>query len=413
MILKVEISELLRLIKPLYLQFVEDQGLLKSSRGFDGELLPLDQSLRAERELCNNLGGCFVAGDLRSNEQQSLAAFHSLFLREHNRVARILKSINIHWNGEKVYQEARSIMGAVMQKITYDDFLPTILGPNALPQYRGYRSSINPGISNAFATGAFRFGHSLIRPAFDILDTGFNPTGKAINLRFMFFNNTFIQRNGINPLLLGLIGNFTEKVDRTLSSGITRHLFERENSPGSNLAALNIQRSRDHGIPGYNQFRIMCGLGNAKTFADTKNEIKDPENRKILKQLYNDNPDLVELWVAGLAETPVKGASVGPTFKCIIKEQFLRTRDGDRFYYERKGVWRPDKLAEIKRASLSRIYCDNLNVISIQPNAFKAPTNIKPRVSCERIPGINLCKWKGIEPFIFVWPCINTKKEAA
>ena len=355
----------------------------------------MDESLRAEEELCINLGGCFLAGDSRSNEQQSLAAFHSLFLREHNRIAKILKDINIHWNGEKVYQETRRIMGAVMQKITYLDFLPTILGPNPLPKYRGYKRFINPGISNAFATSAFRFGHSLIRPAFDILDTGFNPTGEPIDLRFMFFNNTFIQRNGINPILLGLVGNFSEKVDRTLSPGITRHLFERQNSPGSNLAALNIQRSRDHGIPGYNQFRIKCGLGNAKTFADTKNEIKDPKNIKILKELYGDNPNLVELWVAGLAETPVNGASVGPTFKCVIEDQFLRTRAGDRFYFERKGVWRPDKLAEIKRASLSRIYCDNLKVVSIQPNAFKAPTKKKPRVSCARIPGIDLCKWKG------------------
>ena len=287
-------------------------------------------------------------------------------------------------------------MGAVMQKITYKDFLPIVVGPN-IPPYQGYRPFVNPGVSNAFATAAFRFGHSLIRPKFDLLNTGFNPLPNfdPIELRFMFFNNTIIQRTGINPILLGLIGNFTERVDRILSSGVTRNLFERENSPGSNLAALNIHRSRDHGLPGYNEFRKLCSLGNADTFADTANEIKDPQNIQILKQLYDDNPALAELWVAGLAENPSNGAIVGPTFRCIILNQFLRTRDGDRFFYERKGVLPVYQLNEIKKTSLSRIYCDNLNVVSIQPDAFKAPTNKIPRIGCERIPGINLCQWKG------------------
>ena len=354
----------------------------------------MDPSLESEEQLCINEGGCFIAGDSRSNEQMSLAAFHSLFLREHNRIARDLKRINNHWTGEIVYQETRRIMAAVMQKITYVDFLPTILGPNALPEYKGYKPCVNLGISNVFATAAFRFGHSLIRPSFDILNKNFDPIGDPIELRFMFFNNTFIQRNGIQPLLLGLIGNFSEKVDRTLSAGVTQHLFERENSPGSNLAALNIQRHRDHGLPGYNDFRVFCGLENATTFADTRKEIS-LTNIKILKELYGDNPNLVEVWVAGLAETPVKRASVGPTFHCIIKDQFQRTRDGDQFYYERGGVWPPDQLKQLKKASLSRMYCDNLNITSIQRNAFRAPTDRRPRINCDRIPSMDLCFWKG------------------
>lgn len=376
-------------------QFAKDDGLLKSSIGPDGELLPLDPSLESEEQLCNNLGGCFIAGDSRSNEQQSLAAFHSLFLREHNRIARILKQINDHWDGERVYQETRRIMGAVMQKITYEDFLPAVLGPDALPKYRGYKPNVNLGISNVFATAAFRFGHSLIRPSFDILNENFDPIGDPIDLRFMFFNNTFIQRNGIRPILLGLIGNFSEKVDRTLSSGLTQHLFERENSPGSNLAALNIQRHRDHGIPGYNDFRIFCGLQKAETFDDTANEITDPLNRQILENLYG-NPDHVELWVAGLAETPFQEGIVGRSFHCIIKDQFQRTRDGDRFYYERRGVFTPSRLAQIRKASLSRMYCDNLgDVVSIQLNAFKAARGVGDRVTCDRIPNVDLCQWKG------------------
>lgn len=356
----------------------------------------MDTRDTTEEELCEDFGGCFIAGDARSNEQQALAAFHSLFLREHNRIARTLKVINGHWSGERVYQEARKIMGAVFQKITYYDFLPLILGPKPLPTYKGYKGKVDPGVSNSFATAAFRFGHSTIRAQFELLNKNFDSVAPAINLRFMFFNNTVIQRIGIEPILYGLVGNLSEIVDRTLSPGIVRHLFERENSPGQNLAALNIHRSRDHGLPGYNEYRKFCKLGGAKTFEDTKNEIKDPVNRNILKRLYNDDPNLAELWVASLAETPLPGASVGPTFKCIIADQFRRSRDGDRFFYKRRGIFRKDKLKEINKSSLSRIYCDNLKtIVSIQKNAFLAPTESKPRISCERIPGIDLCVWKG------------------
>ena len=375
--------------------FTDDEGLLRSSEGLSGEILPIDTSEDVTEQLCADVGECFIAGDARSNEQKSLLSFHSLFLREHNRIARKLKIINNHWDGERVYQETRKIVGAVFQKITFYDYLPVILGPEPLPEYEEYINTVNPGISNAFATAAYRFGHSTIRPEFELLDNNFEPIAPAINLRFMFFNNTFVQETGIQPFLLGLIANFSEDVDRTLSSGIIDHLFERPDSPGQNLAALNIQRSRDHGLPGYNEFRKFCGLSDAPTFKDTKNEIKDTENRIILKRLYNDNPNLAELWVAGLAETPVPGGSVGPTFKCVIADQFRRARDGDRFFFERNTVFSKIKLSEIKKSSLSRIYCDNLEIISIQRNAFKAPTSLEPRIECKGIPGIDLCEWKG------------------
>ena len=377
--------------------FIGDEGLLRSLKGFDGELLPLDitdETIPAL--LCQDLGGCFKAGDARVNEQQSLASFHSLFLREHNRIARRLKIINNQWDGERVYQETRRILGAVFQKITFYDYLPLVLGPTPLPKYMGYDKNVNPGISNAFATSAYRYGHSQIRPEFELLNKNFDPIAPAINLRFMFFNNTVVQKGGIEPILFGLISNLSEKVDRTLSSGITKHLFERDGSPGQNLAALNIQRSRDHGIPGYNYFRKFCGLSDAKTFEDTKCEIKDPQNREILSRVYNNNPNLAELWVAGLAEKPVPGGSVGPTFKCVIADQFRRVRDGDRFYYRGKDVFPVNQLHEIEKASLSRIYCDNLkSIVSIQKDAFKTPTDIEPRKECSGIPEMDLCAWKG------------------
>ena len=339
--------------------------------------------------------GCFEAGDVRANEQQGLTSFHTLFLREHNRIARKLKELNSHWDGETVFQETRKIVGAILQKIVYEDYLPIILGPNALPAYTQHNASVNPSISNAFAAAAYRFGHSTIRSEFDLLGSNFEPKAPAMKLRSMFFNNTVTKALGVEPMLLGLVGNVSQKVDTILSKEITEHLFERGNQHGENLAALNLQRSRDHGLPGYNHFRIYCGLSNATNFEDTSEEITDANNRDILRNLYNDDPNLVELWMAGLAEVPFPEATVGPTLRCVIREQFLRSRDGDRFFYENPGVFSASQVREIKKTSLSRIYCDNVHqIVSIQRDAFRSAVN-EVRPSCDQILRMSLCEWKG------------------
>ena len=370
--------------------------MLKTCQSENGDLLPRDNNTHmAPNNFCENFGGCFLAGDVRSNEQMVLASMHTLFLREHNRIATALGEINRHWNGEIIYQETRKIIGAVLQKITYEDFLPRIID-SSLPKYERYDPAINPGILNSFATAAFRFGHSLIRPAFDRLDNNFDPTGNPLPLRQLFFNNTFIRERGIEELMLGLLGNKSQRVDRKLADGILNNLFEREKSPGLNLAALNIQRGRDHGLPGYNAYRRFCGLKDARSFYDTRDEIPSSLNRKILSKLYNSDPNIADLWVAGLAETPAFPALVGRTFGCIIREQMRRLRDGDRFFYENPGVFKPSQLEQIRKASLSKIMCDNLNnIVSVQKNAFLADSKRRPRVMCKEISGIDLYEWKG------------------
>ena len=72
---------------------------------------------------------CFLAGELRANEQLGLLSMHTMFLREHNRIARELAELNAHWDGDMIYHETRKILGAIMQHITYKHWLPKILGP--------------------------------------------------------------------------------------------------------------------------------------------------------------------------------------------------------------------------------------------------------------------------------------------
>ena len=85
----------------------------------------------------------------------------------------------------------------------------------------------------------------------------------------------------------------------------------------------------------------------------------------------------IDLFIAGSSEKVLPGAIVGPTFACIIGEQFRRIKEGDRFWYEnpnQAGSFTPQQLAEIKKTTLSRVLCDNSNIEIMQPNAFLLPS---------------------------------------
>ncbi|XP_078684312.1 uncharacterized protein LOC144917857 [Branchiostoma floridae x Branchiostoma belcheri] len=389
------------------------RGLLKSrpnpADGNQKELLPAAMEEEFECDGFTGSETCSQAGDVRVNEQPGLTSMHTVFLREHNRIARRLSQLNPHWDDDRVFFETRKIVGALMQKITYGEDLPHVLGPAAMyafyltltPNgqfYSGYNRYENPTISNVFATAAYRFGHSLVDNHFLRYDPDFNEASVCpIRLAFSFFNPSPVLNNGPDSILRGLTAQPHQDFDRFMVSGLTKKLFA--DPPGSDrgldLAALNIQRGRDHGLPGYNTFRSRCGLSAATGFDGLAREIPDATMRERLRSLYRNVND-IDVFVGGLAEESSPGGIVGPTFACLIAQQFQDLRKGDRFWFENRGQFTAAQLTEIKKTSLARILCDNTDgTTHMQPDVFMLPTQPgNERVACSSLSQMDLTKWQ-------------------
>ena len=309
----------------------------------------------------------FLAGDVRANENVGLTSLQTLFMREHNFWAASIKSGDPTLKDNQIYFEARAIVGAEIELITYRDFLPILLGPNALSPYVGYDSSVDPSVSHEFSTFAFRVGHTFLPPVMMRLNNRNKSIGDLI-LGQGFFNPTLLPLSGIEPFLRGLANQIPQEVDPYIIDAVRNFSVGGIQQSGFDLAALNIQRGRDHGIPGYNRVRTDLGLAAKATFADMTT---DTTLQAKLTSAYS-SPDDVDAWVGGLIEPHLPGAQVGEMFFTIIKDQFQRLRDGDRFWYE--SYLDATTLATVQAQTLTTIIDRNTTITrEIQADAFQVP----------------------------------------
>ncbi|XP_068429738.1 eosinophil peroxidase-like [Clinocottus analis] len=389
-----------------------DKGLMRVNTQYTDngrELLPFSTmvtNMCATRALITNDKKakevpCFVAGDERTNEHIVLTSLHTLFLREHNRLARALAALNPHWNGERLYQEARKIMGGHLQVLTFRDFLLLIVGPDIashLSTYPAYDGNVDPSIANVFATAAYRFGHLTIQPFTFRLNEQYqdHPDFPSPMLHKTFFTPwRVVFEGGLDPILRGLVGRHTKlnSQDSMMTDEIRERLFKFTNEVALDLAAFNMQRGRDHGLPGYNQWRKFCGLSQPQNQAELAIVLRNKALAKKLLDLYR-TPDNIDAWMGGLSEPFVRGGRTGPLFACLITTQFQRTRMGDRFWWENTGVFTEDQRNSLRQTSLARIICDNTGITEVPEKPFLYRPRGSGYTQCKKINAFDLSPWK-------------------
>jgi hypothetical protein len=377
-------------------------GLLKTS---PGGLLPFDNTSYftsaqiAALNMANDSqavpeSALFAAGDRRANENIELTALQTLFVRNHNHIARELQVLHPFWSDEQLFQEARKLNIAQYQAIVFNGWVPSVLGPRALAAYQGYDSTVNASISTEFSTVGFRFGHSLLSSNIerhgnngqDIADV--NPNGAAIPLSQDFFDPYLLNPTGavdpltghtssnIGPILKGDADGDSQAMDTLAIEDVRNLLFGNGGQGGQDLIARDIQRARDDGIGTYNQVRVAFGLPAVTSFAQITSNVTVQQE---LQQTYG-SVDNIDPFMGGLAEDHVRGSDVGPLFQAIMVDQFSRLRNGDRFFYLNENFG-PVELAILGQGlTLAQVIEGNTVINNLQDNVFKFRASIRGTV---------------------------------
>ncbi|MFK8110931.1 MAG: peroxidase family protein, partial [Rubripirellula sp.] len=328
-----------------------------------GELLPLNTA--GLENAAPPSPEFFVAGDVRANENVALTSMQTLWVREHNRVAAELaesefagQDLNDAAVDEAIFQRARQYVSGLIQNITYNEFLPSTLGFNAIPTYQGYDASINAQISNVFATAAYRMGHTTLPNELLI-----GSDGSTLSLAEAFSRPDFVKETGIEAIFEGLSLQKMQEVDALVVDGVRNAL--QDGNGGLDLVARNIQRGRDHGLPDFNSARVAIGLDPISSFYELTSNTELAEK---LIEAYG-TPDNADPWIAMVVEDQLPGASVGETINAYMVDQFTRLRDGDRFYFE--NVFDAATAGEIKATRLSDVIKRNTTGLDdIQSEVF-------------------------------------------
>lgn len=338
------------------------EEMVSAMRGAGGKLK------MTEDEFLHRDGDGFLTGDVRAAENVALTSMHTLFTREHNRLVDELSERNPTLTADELFEAARARVEALVQAVTYKEFLPILIGEDAIGAYDGYDSEVNPGIAIEFSAAVYRLGHTLLSANLQRV----TENGKQLDplaLRDAFFQPHLVsQKNMIENVLRGAATQTSEAIDTKVVEDVRSFLFGPPGAGGLDLAALNIQRGRDMGVASYNDLREALGLSKAKKFSDITS---DPELAAKLKEAYGDT-DLVDAWIGGLAEDPYGSGLLGETFTIVMVDQFTRLRDGDPYWSEgREGISKSE-LAELWDTSLSDIIVRNTDISVLQKDVFAA-----------------------------------------
>ncbi|GFT01604.1 peroxidase [Nephila pilipes] len=376
-------------------------GKMRINNTENGDVLPSgkdpdDIFCTAEEE---SQAKCFYSGDPRVNQHATLSSLQILYVREHNRIATLLKTMNPHWDDERLYQETRRINIAQYQHIVFKEYLPPLLGNYIMQKFdlsiqdgsagSKYDPEYRLGIWNEHATGLFRI-HSMVAK-----DMGY----KDLRFKSSYSNPDLIWHGYMGNLIGGVCKVASTMYGRRYGEDVVNYLYQRPGLDyGSDLSSVDMQRGRDHGLAPYIHFVSLCSEGNVNitSFDDLWPRLMSKKHARYLEENYATVED-VDVWAGAQMEYHFPGSLLGHTAVCVIAKQFRVLKYGDRFFYEHEGEvpsFTPGQRETLKQSSLSNILCHNLNMTHIQRNTMLLPSDENPILTCDELPEMDLTLWK-------------------
>lgn len=289
------------------------------------------------------IGHNYVVGDGRGNENVMLTSIHTIWERNHNHwVDRLKESTNGAWTEQEYFEAARIMNIAEYQRVVFTEFAQAMAGgldggetdESNDHGFEGYDPTVDASISLEFAQAAYRFGHSMLNETVSYVDA--DGVLKTISLVDAFLSPNTLASLGVDALLLGAASTPHQAIDVDVVNALRNQLVGRP----LDLAALNIFRGRDVGIPPFNTVRAelyeKTGIASLRPYTgwadfQARNNLTDAALLQ-LKTAYPDGFESVDLWVGGLSEKPRHG-QLGSTLGYIFLDQLNRLQHGDRLYY--------------------------------------------------------------------------------
>ncbi len=188
---------------------------------------------------------------------------HTFWLREHNRWAEALERDHPDWTDEEIYQHARRMVIGQIQNITFQEFLPALLGPHAPAVERArYDAVLNPAMFNEVSGALYRIGHTMVSSHIMRMDD----EGRAVPPGSFHFRQAFFQPalvsepTTVEQVLKGVASKPMQEIDPFVVDDLRSFLFALPGQGGMDLIAINLQRGRDHGLPSFNEAEALHEL---------------------------------------------------------------------------------------------------------------------------------------------------------
>lgn len=336
----------------------------QDSWAVNDDLLPADEQNITRGGFFQGVG--FLAGDDRVSEQDGLASQHTLWMRNHNRLAVELSRYHSDWTDEQIFERARQINIAQYQKIVMYEWLPLQIG-NVVNTYAGYDPTVSPQVSDEFNAAGLRLGHSQTGNKIETVDADGNVT--VLPLLTTFGAPNINTGSDVDGILRGNTYTVEEEVDTNVVFDLRNALFPPA-GVGFDLYSANMQRGRDRGLADYNEVRTSFGLERVTSFDEITS---DPELANSLESLYKSVED-IDLLVGLFAEDRVAPSGAGETIQAILAEQFDRSRASDRFWYERPisegGFFTTEEITEIEQITFGDIIKLNSEIAHLVDDVF-------------------------------------------